>query len=279
MRKEILGLTILTLLGVLIIAMGCGDDPAAPVDDNPTKPTNLPAIPIPESVNELMPKRSDDLVIGMSRELDSFEPLVNELEMRLDDGSEVWFPRNQHKIMACPGYLPANTCDLAASNATYISERPYLLHTRHWRRLEQNNLSPGTSYTLTKEVTYGISSTHTESTEFSQTMGIEVSVGGSWGAFSASVTASYEQTTTETEINSVTISEETTETREYTVTAPNSGTRVYVLWQLVDELSFVDADTIPIHESPTLTHVRIPAIAHILLPNADVITMKTKDFN
>jgi len=219
------------------------------------------------------------LIIGMSKELNSFVPLVTELEMRQDNGLEKWFPRNQHLIMACPGYLPANTCDLAAANSTYISERPHLLHTRHWRRLEQNNLSPGTSYTLSKEVTYGVSSTHTESTEFSTTMGISVSAGGGWGPFSASVTASYEQTTTETEINSVTISEETTEIREYTVAAPDSGTRVYVLWQLVDEFSFVDADTIPIHESPTLAHIRIPAIAHILLPNADVVTMKTTDFD
>jgi hypothetical protein len=279
MRKMTLGWGILTMLAVLAMAVGCSDEDPTIVDNDPPEPGNLPVIPVPSSTNELMPARTGDLVIGMSSELGVFEPLVSELEMMLDDGSEVWLPQNRHLILACQDVLPMNTGDPAAVNPSYINARPYLLHTRHWRRLEQNNLSPGTSYTLEKEVTYGVSSSHTESTEFSQTIGVEVSVGGSWGAFSASVTASYEQTSTHSEMNSVTISEETTETRYYNVAAPASGTRVYVLWQLVDEFSFVDADTIPIHASPTLVHVKIPAITNILLPNENVVTMKTTDFD
>lgn len=279
MKKKTLGWGILTLLAALALASGCGEDtPTVVNNDDPPELVNLPLIPVPESVAELMPAKSADLVIGMSSELGAFEPLVSELEVMLDDGSEVWRAQNRHLILACEGVLPVNTGDPAAVNPTYISARPYLLHTRHWRMLEQNNLSPGTSYTLEKKVVYGVSSTHTESTEFSQTIGVEVTVGGSWGAFSASVTASYEQTSTSSEVNSVTITEETEETRYYNVDAPASGTRVYVLWQLVDEFAIVDADTIPIHESPSLAHVRIPPIVNILLPNENVVTMKTTDF-
>jgi hypothetical protein len=280
MRKETLGRSILTVLVLAALAVGCSDDSPTNIGDNGNDtPGNLPVIPEPASVNDLMPARTADLVIGMSRELDTFEPVVSELLMRMDDGSEQWVTKNLRQTLACPDLLPRNTAEEAAVDASYISARPYLLHTRHWRRLEQNSLGPGTSFTLTQAVTYGTSTTHTESVEFSETMGISVSAGLAWGPFSLGVSASYEQTTTETEINSVTFSEESTETREYTVEAPDAGTRVFVLWQLVDEFSFVDADTVRIHDSPTLTRVNMPAVANILFPNESVVRMVTTDFD
>jgi hypothetical protein len=269
----------LVFLIMMLAVFGCGgDDSPTDVDHGGDEPGNLPTIPVPSSPNDLMPARTEDLVIGMSTALDVFEPYVDELEMRQDDGSLIWVTKNQNRVLACEDMLPRNTCDLSAAEPTYISARPHLLHTRHWRRLEQNSLGPGTAFTLTKEVTYGVSTSNTESVEFSRTMGVEVTASGGWGPFSASVSASYEQTNTYSEVRSVTFSEETKESREYMVQAPASGTRVFVLWQLVDEFSYVDADTIPIHESPTLTHVRMPAIAHILFPSDSVVRMVTTDF-
>lgn len=279
MRYVTLGRGILAILLLALLAIGCSDDNAPTDPSNGNDPGNLPVIPEPDSVNDLMPARTDDLVVGMSNELETFYPLVSELRMRVDDGSEVWVAKNLHQTLACPDRLPRNTAEEAAVGAEYISARPFLLHTRHWRRLEQNSLGPGTAFTLTQAVTFGNSTTHTESTEFSETMGIGISAGGGWGPFSLGVSASYETTTTETEINSVTFSEENTEVREYTVQAPESGTRVFVLWQLVDEFSFVDADTVPIHDSPTLTHVHMPAVANILFPHDSVIRMVTTDFD
>lgn len=278
MRTKTIGPCLFVLLGALTLAGGCGgDDPTAPTP-NPT-PTNVPAIPVPSRNDELLPVRSDDLVIGLSEELGYFTPLVSQLRQTLDDGTKAWTVQNRHLVLACPGILPMNTGNAADPDPTYIRARPRLLHTRHWRKLEQNTLSPGTSYTLTKSITWGASTYHEQSTEFSRTMGIEVTAGGSWGPFSASVTASYEQTTTSREVNAVTFSEESTEERSFNVTAPESGTRVYALWQLVDEFALVDADTIPIHLSPTLVHATIPAVANILFPNSSVVTMKTTDFD
>ncbi len=265
------------LLGGLLAVGGCSDDSTNPGPE--PGPQNLPEIPVPTSVNQLMPARSDDLVIGLSEPLEEFEPLVSELRTMRDDGSLIWSAQNRHLILACPGVLPVNTGDADAPDPTYISARPRLMHTRYWRRLEQNTLSPGTSFTLTKTVTWGASTYHEESTEFSRTMGVEVEAGGSWGAFSASVKASYSQTSTYSEVEAVTFSTEESEERSYDVQAPASGTRVYVLWQLVDVFSLVDADMVPIHESPTLVHARIPAIASIEFPNQNVVTMKTTDFD
>ena len=279
MKLKTLGWGIMVLVGALVIASGCSEDTAPPtVPDTEPEIGNLPVIPTPSSVNELLPSESEEIVVGMSAELDSFEPFVSRLRVMMDDGSLEWLDQNRHLILACPGVLPVNTGDPAANDPTFIAARPYLLHKRHWRRLEQNTLYPGTSSTVTKTVIWGASTYHEESTEFSQTVGVEVTAGGSWGAFSASVTASYEQTSTSTEVNAVTFSEEESEERSYTVEAPDSGARVYVLWQLVDEFSLVDVDTIPIHQSDILTHVEIPAVANILFPNQNVVTMKTTDF-
>jgi len=264
-------------LALLLIAGGCGDDdPTEPVV---VQPQNLPVIPVPTSVNDLMPVQTGELVIGMSGALAVFEPRVSAIEQRRDDGAYEWLGRDQHLVLACQENLPRCTCDAGATECGYLGARPRLLHSRYWRRLEQNTLSPGTSYTLTKEVTYGVSSTHTESTEFSRTLGVDVTVGGSWNAFSASVTASYEETSTWSEVNSVTITEEVTESRQFTVEAPLTGARVYVLWQLVDKFAYVDADTVPIHQSATLQHVQIPEIACIEIPSENVFRMKTTDFD
>lgn len=280
MNKTKLGWVFGLLLAASVVAVGCSSDsPTEPDPGPPPDPVNLPAIPEPSSVTELMPAVSASVAIGMSNELEVFEPRVNKLQLMKDDGSLVWTDQNRHLMLACPDHLTScSACDTVA-HAEYMSGRPRLLHTRHWRRLEQNRLDPGTSFTLVKTISWGTSTTDTHSSEFSTTMGIETTAGGGWGPFSASVTASYEQTTTETEIHSVTFSNEESEERTYDVTAPATGTRVYVLWQLVDEFSLVDADTIPISESPTLEHVQIPAITHIQFPHKSVITMQTTDFD
>jgi hypothetical protein len=110
-------------------------------------------------------------------------------------------------------------------------------------------------------------------------MGVEVSAGGSWDAFSVSVTASYEQTETESEVNAVTFSEESSFTETYTVDPDPDHTIVYAIWQLVDTFSYVDADTVLIHESPTLRHAELEAIADIEFANASVIYQSVTRFD
>lgn len=278
--------TALVLLLVVALGGGCdsdddgsfGADVTSPADTSSGGGGRLPTVPEPTSLDELMPEASASLIVGLSDDLESFAPWVSELELKMDDGSLRWTAFNRSARLACPGVLPANSGPPDAVDATYVSARPRLLHTRHWRRLEQNTLSPGTSFTLTKVITSGSSTAHQESQTFSSTIGVELGAGAGWGAFSAAVAASYSQTTTAAEIDTVTFTEETSEERSFTVEAPESGTRVYVLWQLVDVFTLVDADKVPIDQSPTLVHARMPAVAGVEFPNESVVTMKTTDF-
>jgi hypothetical protein len=186
---------------------------------------------------------------------------------------------NRRLTLACADVLPENTGDPDATDRTYISARPRLLHARYWRKIKQVTLDPGnTTYEYEESITSGASTTHEESREFSQTMGLEVSASAGWGPFSASVTASFEQTETHGEVDSVTFSEETSVTETFTVESDPERTTVYALWQLVDKFSLVDADQVPIDESDTLVHVRIEPIASIVFPNRDVIRQSSTYF-
>lgn len=192
--------------------------------------------------------------------------------MMQDDGSLPWIPVNRRLMLACADVLPENTGDPAAVDRTYVTARPHLLHSRYWRKVKQVTLDPGnTTYQYQETITSGTSTGHEESREFSQTLGIEVSASAGWGPFSASVTASFEQTETVGEINSVTFTEETSITQTFTVNADPTRTTVYAIWQLVDKFTLVDADMTDIDVSPSLVHARIPEVESIVFPNHDVI--------
>ncbi len=226
-----------------------------------------------------MPTESETVILGLSGELDVFCPVVDELEMMQDDGSLAWTSMNGRSAgLACASCLTKFTGETGAVDSTYISARPRLLYTRHWKRLMQQTLNPGTAFEFRQEVTWGTSTTNEQSVSFSRTLGVAAELGGSWGPVSGMISANYSQTTTVTEINSVTFSEESTEERTYTVQAPESGTRVFALWQLIDEFSVVDADGVPIDQSPTLLHVRMPPVPSVQFPSENVLTLQTTDF-
>jgi hypothetical protein len=268
----------LVALGAFLVCIGgCGsDDPAKP---EPQGPGILPPVPVPSSVNEPMPERSADKVIGMSAPLDDYEPMVLQLRAMRDDGSYSWTVQNRHLTLACSGSLPVNTGDPAATNPSYISERPRLLHTRHWKRLEQDSLVPGAPATFEKTITSGASTENAESREFSRTLGVEIAVGGSWSPFSAAVAASYSKTGTRSEISNVCFATEDSEIQSFTVEAPSTGTRVYVLWQLVDEFRLVDADTTLFQDSDALVHVAVAGVEPIQFAHNNVVRLQTTDFN
>ena len=215
---------LLVLMLALVLAIGCGSDdsPTDPVgDDDPPEVTNLPVIPEPSSVNELLPAVSDDLVVGLSDEVPDFMPQVTELRMMMDDGEAPWIDFDRRLTLACDGVLPEYTGDpgiwrtvvhlgLAAPACTSATGA----RSSRSRSIRAIDLLP-----VQETITSGTSTTNEQSRAFSQTMGIEVTAGGGWGPFSASVTASYEQTETVGEINSVTFTEETSESETFTVQA------------------------------------------------------------
>ena len=266
---------VIVLLLALALAPGCSDDTNVP---GPPETGNLPAIPVPASVNDLLPAESGDLAVGLSNPLEEFAPMVSELQMMADDGTATWVAANRRLILACSGVLPEFSCDQNLANRSYLAAPPRLLHLRHWRLLKQVTLEPGTAYEREETISYGTSTAHEQSREFSETMGVSVTAGGGWGAFSASVSASYERTATSGEVNSVTFSEENTTAETYSVAADAEHTMVYGLWQLVDTFSMVDADSVRIHDSPTMLHARIPAIADIEFPSSAVIRQSVTRF-
>lgn len=262
---------LLVVLLAMLLLPGCGGDDKA-TNPEPQGPSSLPEVPVPDSPNDLLPATSEDHTVGMSTEIAEFMPVVSSIRMMKDDGTTEWFVANRRLILACSSTLPENTGDPSVLDRTYVSARPRLLHQRYWRKIKQVTLDPGnTGYQYQETITSGTSTSHEESREFSQTVGVEVSVGGGWGPFSASVSASFEQTETVGEVNSVTFTEENTVTETFSVQSDPDKITVYAIWQLVDKFSLVDADTIAIHQSPTLVHAQVPAIASIVFPNRDTI--------
>ncbi len=266
----------LVVLGAVLACLGgCGNDPATP---EPQGPQILPAVPMPGAVDEPAPERSADKVVGMSAPLDDYVPLVLQLRAMRDDGSYAWTVENRRLTLACAGWLPVNTGDPAATSPSYISERPRLLHTRHWQRLEQGFVDPGTPAAFEESVTWGASTERAESLEFSRTLGVAMAAGGSWDPFAAAVVAGFARTATSREVGAVCFAAEDADVRPYTVEAPSAGRRVYVLWQLVDEFRLVDADTNAFQDSDALVHATVADLEPIRFAHNEVLRLQTTDF-
>jgi hypothetical protein len=265
-----------------LLVLSCEDSPVTPGDNTnpPPEPSVLPAIPIPNSPTDPLPAKSEEVNVGLSSPLRTFSPMVTRMCQMKDDASLQWTTENRRLRLVCSdGILAPAMCDQTQAQRTYLAESPRLLHKRYWKRLKQVAMDPGTEYSHAETVTYGSSTTNTVSQSFSQTIGVEVSASAGWGAFSASVTASYSQTTTHEEVKSVTFSEESSFTDTYSVMSDPVKTIVYGLWQLVDVFVIVDADKAPIHVSDTLNYVEMPEIVAIEFLNKDVIYQSVTKFD
>lgn len=274
-------ITHLLLGGILaaLLAMSCGDDSGVkPGGDDEPDPTYLPPIPVPTAPDDPLPAASPAVDVGLSAPLDDFIPLVHRLCQKQDNGSMAWSDEGRRLKLACNGVLARAMCD-PATDCTYVSERPRLLHRRYWKRLRHVVMDPGTDYSHQETVTYGSSTTNSVGQSFSQTIGVEVSASAGWGPFSAEVKASYSQTSTREEVNSVTFSEESSFTDTYSVTSDPEKTIVYGLWQLVDVFVITDAAKVPIDDSDTMVHAEIQTIAAIEFLNKDVIYQKVTKFD
>jgi hypothetical protein len=276
--RKILSFVIITMLMSLLMA-SCGDDSSPSGPGQKPEPEYLPEVPVPSSPEDPLPATSEVIDVGLSKPLQNFRPMVVRMCQKSDDASMVWTDENRHLKLVCGGELAEAMCDPAAADRTYVSASPRLLHKRYWKRLKHIVLDPGTDYSHQETVAYGSATTNTMSQSFSRTIGVEVSAGGSWGAFSAEVKASYSQTSTREEVNSVTFSEESSFTDTYSVTSDPNKTIVYGLWQLVDVFVLTDAHKVPIHQSDTLQHVELPEVGAIEFLNKDVIYQKVTRFD
>lgn len=104
---------------------------------------------------------------------------------------------------------------------------PRLLRLRSFWRLVPGtftHLAPGTRFKKSWQYTHGVSTTDEQS--------ISVEVGIEGGGLSAGLSATFS--------HSVTVSDEQTETTTFSVDPPAEGVRVWVLWDLMYELSVLD---------------------------------------
>jgi hypothetical protein len=97
---------------------------------------------------------------------------------------------------------------------------------QYWRQVPATytHVFPGDGYTKSYSVSHGVSTT--DSQTLSAELGIAVE------GLSAKLSTSFS--------HSVTVTDETTEQTSYTVGAPATGIRVWVLWQLIQEIVALD---------------------------------------
>jgi hypothetical protein len=281
MKSKTLYMILLGMLTGLLI-LSCGDsDPAGPGGGggNNDDPNLLPEIPEPSNRHEIPPPKSDEIDIGLSAPMEEFIPYVTLLERMIDDGSTTWTIENRELPMICGGVRAIYSCDENVQDKGYVSEAPRLLHRRYWRRVVHEILDPGAQYSREEEIEYGSSTTDTRSQSFSRTIGVEVSASAGWGPFSATVTASYEETRTSEQIHSVTFEETNRFKETYTSPTDQNKVIVYGLWQLVDVFMLVDAKRVPIDASDTLVHLEIEPLARVEFLNRDVVAQKVTRFD
>lgn len=271
------------LLGALLglVILSCGEDTPTGTGGGtpPDDAARLPAIPIPDSPDAILPARSAEVNVGLSRPIDDFRPVVESLETMKDDGSTVWNDENRRLWMVCGGLRAHYSCAPDVMDKGYMAESPRFLHKRYWKRIKQVILDPGTSYSKTETIEYGSSTTDTHSQSFSQTISVEVSASAGWGAFSATVSSKYEQTSTWEETRSVTFSETSTFEEVYAVESDPQKTIVYGLWQLVDVFVLTDSDKVPIDQSDALGHVLISEVPRLEFLNRDVVRQSVTKFD
>jgi len=250
--------------------------------DESTDPAvgNLPAIPIPASVNDLPPSQSDQITVGLSKPLAEFKPFCTELRrFTIADSPAVWQIVNAYTQLVTGDSILKNSVIVDTAGFPFVSAKPRIKHSRYWQRINLKIIDYPADYSETKTHSYGSSRSSSESQEFSQTIGVSATVSAGWGPVSASVTASYENTSTSSQTNSVTFDESTEFSETYSVGSIEGKTIVYAVWQLVDVFSLSDSLGIRIDSSATLTNVKLHPIPSIEFPSKNVIRQSVTKFD
>ena len=182
--------------------------------------SKTPPIPIPSGKDDLLPAETPKQNVSTST-----------------DKFNLWWDHNDDSARA---YVmdpdPTNTTPVslvafpaAAVVTNFWGMRPaYTLTLRRWwRRVVHVVLNDGGSYAETLSFTHGVSKTDSIS------MAVEVGVTTGDVGLSAALSATFE--------TSITISDEVTEQRSFSYTAPENTTVVFVIWQLMEEIAALDA--------------------------------------
>jgi hypothetical protein len=149
-------------------------------------------------------------------------PVVGLINPQGGQQSSGSFSANWNQLMYTEMIDPAST----------VAQGSTVLETDYWQLQFQDIVPPNQPYTITHQLTSGVSQTDT--TSFSYTVGI--SVGGSYADITADMSASL----TKSFEHSVTVTTEETDTREIPVTV-QSYTQIVGLYQLMQTFAVVPA--------------------------------------
>ena len=263
--KDELRRTIVTFASIacLCLAPACGgDDGVSPdPDDGNGAPANTPAIPVPSSPGDMLPDRSDILILDEATIIDfapgsthvpdviSTDPWVivgtSDGRLTLVENGQIVDPVSMPVRFCinpqCDGYIEVwqSCCGLAAA--------PVVHHVRYWQLIFSTVIDYPANYTESHTYTEGTSETTCES--FSYTLGVSGST--SWIGLSAELTRTFS--------HSVTVSSETSVTKEFSCESIEGERIVFSAWQLVDGFRICNADSSE-YDDPTFNHLVIPEI-------------------
>ena len=260
-----LGLTVAIILMLGII--GCGeDDPVSP-DGNGGNglPPNTPPIPLPSHPLDLLPDRSDSLIMEIAPVItftprneyapDTLASIIGVSYLYVNTENSQLTLVNENQIID-PVYVPWKGCFDPGCSGAYITGSSYcngivhipLMHyVRYWQKIFSTVIQYPADYLESHTYTEGTSETTGES--FSYTIGLS---GSAYG-----IGLSGELTRTFT--YSITISTETSITKEFSCESINGKTLVFTVWQLVEGFRICNADSSQ-YTDRTFNHLVIPVI-------------------
>ena len=261
--RNIPSLILLIIFALTFTMIGCGDDSTVgPEDDgNNDIPPNTPLIPIPSHPAEILPDRSDSLIVE-EKYVITFAPANTAAPDTV--GTITGLPDNTIRTtdqrvtlvdegsMVALVTIPVRSCykDLCfnlGATCNGVVHPPILQQVRYWEKIFSTTIMHPATYLESHTYTEGTSETTGES--FSYTLGAS---GGMFGIFlSAELTKTFE--------HSITVSSETSVTKQFACNSIEGKTIVFTAWQLVEGFRICNADSTG-YTDRTWNHMVIPAI-------------------
>ena len=215
------------LLFVLILLTAC---PQKEENDNNgvTPPSDMPPIPVPAYVGESLPEKSEEITLGIGKEIDNFSPYVEEIKEVAPGVGYYW---HSYEGVQPPDLLIDGEIQcIGIDNDICITEIPRIKHTRYWKKVFSVAIDESASYSEMHSITYGVS--ETKGQEFSVTIGGEVSAWFVTVSTEISNSVSYE----------ISSSTETTIDKEFSCDGTEGKITVFTVWQLVDRFSICNSN-------------------------------------
>jgi hypothetical protein len=228
--------------------------------DSETVDANTPAIPLPTSATDEPPQTSDELITD-SKDIENFsvylssdesdEPeYINVLEG--DDGDIYRIASSAYYSLIENGELLGGSSPVWQSVSgtstvqlilhsiadfpfgyfnPYLQEIPLIQRVVYWKRLICTTVEYPNDFTQTYTYTYGSSST--ETTELAKNLTVTLG-SDAWASLSASLTETFSK--------SLTVSEESTDSKEFGCSSIQGKKIVFTVWQLVERYQIVNRD-------------------------------------